>query len=148
MSIWHNAPPCNSVRRYWIFTLAASVYDASIVILKLHTKLQEHLRIAVFKQGCFNLLNIRLFWRRILTQFDFAHYLSDFVSLLLLNNRIGSGSTCICTTPQFQLFLWKTFFITHGFFCFGFIYNCFAKCHTPKIKGIIARKNIDDDIMS
>ena len=46
------------------------------------------------------------------------------------------------------IFLCKNFFVVDVFIFFGFLGDCFAKCHTPGVVSSIARKTIDDNIKS
>ena len=131
VSSWRHASPRNSIQRYWIFTQAASVPDTSIVIWKFRMNNKNSSGLpssnkVILNSQIFDLSDVGS--PRI---FIFTQYLSNFLSFLLLINIIVCGYMFVCTAPRFQIFLWKTFFVLYGFVCFGFLGDCFAKCHIP-----------------
>ena len=84
---------------------------------------QEFLWFAVIKQGHFKLVEIRLFWRRISTQFNFTQYIYAFVSFIIFINGIGGGFTWVLTALVNHNFLCETFFTEDDTFMSYYYYS-------------------------
>ena len=144
-----NGSPCTSVRSYWIFTPDTIVPDTLRFTLKFLMNNKNSSGSPLSNKAIINSLRYDICDFGSLHNLILKQYLFNFSSLLLLTGGFGGGSTCTCTYPVFQLLLCKTFFITEVFFfASSMLGNCFEKFHTPYVFSSIARKTIDDNILS
>ena len=111
ISILSNASPGNSIKRYWIFALAASTPEALRFIWKFRMNKKNSYGSPLSNKSILNLYKSYCSYVESLRNLFFIQYFSDFVSLLISIKIIRGGSTWICTAPLRQLFLYKMFLI-------------------------------------